>query len=118
MRHFVKSMFFLGVVLLNTLSYSFADRGVRSKSNKNISLNISTDLSFNNSIDLNLKSGMKYRGLEFAETNSSNCFVQGLAIKSYQKGNTIYLVPGSQKMFVPEISQGYTGMKLIIKSIH
>lgn len=118
MRHFVKSIFVLGVILLNTLSYSFADRGVRSKSRKNITLNISTELSFNNSLDVNLKSGMKYRGLAFAETASSCCYVQGMAIKSYQKGNTIYLVPSTQKMIVPEINQGYTGMKLIIKPLN
>jgi hypothetical protein len=35
---------------------------------------------------------------------------------SYQKGNTIYIIPYKQKIIMPEVKPGYTGMKLIIRS--
>jgi hypothetical protein len=49
-----------------------------------------------------------------AQTVNNSIFVNTLS--TYQKGNTIYLVPNKQKIIIPEIKQGYTGMRLIIKS--
>ncbi len=115
MRKVIKSLLILSVVVGNTLSYSFADRGVRSRSRKNISLNINTSNNFRNSLSLNLKTGLKYNGIEFTENTPPSCFIQGSAVKLYQKGNTVYLVPNQQKIIIPEMKQGYTGMKLILK---
>lgn len=44
------------------------------------------------------------------DANNINTF------KTYQKGNTIYILPAPQKILTTEVKQGYTGMKLIIKS--
>jgi hypothetical protein len=35
---------------------------------------------------------------------------------TYQKGNTVYIIPQKQVYTVPEMKQGYTGLKLIIKT--
>jgi hypothetical protein len=115
MRKFIKSLLIVSVVISNTLSYSFADRGVRSRSKKNISLNINTSNNFRSSLNLNLKTGLKYNGIEFSENTPPSCFIQGSSVKLFQKGNTIYLMPSQQKIIIPEIKQGYTGMKLILK---
>lgn len=53
--------------------------------------------------------------MEFSESTPPGCFIQGSSMKLYQKGNTIYLIPNQQKIIIPEIKQGYTGMKLILK---
>lgn len=115
MRKICKSFLIISVIVLNTLSYSFADRGVRSRNKKSISLNINTSNNFRNILNLNLKTGLKYAGMEFSENTPPGCFIQGSSMKLYQKGNTIYLISNQQKIIIPEIKQGYTGMKLILK---
>jgi hypothetical protein len=35
---------------------------------------------------------------------------------TYQKGNTVYIIPHKQVIAVPEMKQGYTGMKIIIRT--
>lgn len=97
------------------MPYSFADRGVRSRSKRTITLNINTTNNFNNSLSLNLKSGLKFKGLEFLETANSSAFAHGLTIMTYEKGNTTYILPNQRKIIIPEVKQGYTGMKLILK---
>jgi hypothetical protein len=34
---------------------------------------------------------------------------------TYQKGNSVYILPYKQKVLVADVQQGYTGTKLIIK---
>ncbi len=114
MKKTLKTLLIISIFIGN-MPYSFADRGVRNRTKKTIALNINTSNSFKNSLYLNLKSGLKFKGLEFAETTNSNNFIHGLTIMTYEKGNTTYIIPNQRKIIVPEVKQGYTGMKLILK---
>jgi hypothetical protein len=103
-------------VLISTALAVFADGGVRKKNKNNISLNINTYSStLRNSIPFNLRTGLVYKG----SLRTTNLFSKTPAVNnsiiSFQKGNTVYVIPYKQKILVPEIQQGYTGMKLIIK---
>jgi hypothetical protein len=91
---------------------SFADRGLRKKSRSHISLNINTEHGFKHNISLNLKNGLKYKGLLLSE--SIDNFSNASFLKYYQKGNTLYILPPKQKILSTELRQGYTGMKLVI----
>jgi hypothetical protein len=81
-----------------------------------VSLNIPTNNNFKKALSLNLKTGLKYKGslITVSEKNKFSAISNNLV--TYQKGNTIYIVPYKQKIVVSEIRQGYTGMKLIIKN--
>ena len=93
---------------------SSADKGL-GKNKKRVSLNISTVGTVSKSLSFNLKSGLKYRGSLLNRVESSKNNISYNSLITYQKGNTIYIVPFKQKMLIPEVKQGYTGMKLIIK---
>lgn len=110
----ISKIVLLVAVLNGIVLTSLADRGV-GKNKKKVSLNISTAGAFSKSLAFNLTSGLKYRGslLSRVETTKNNLSYSSLV--TYQKGNTIYIVPSKQKILVPEVKQGYTGMKLIIK---
>ena len=117
MYKFNFKILFVLLLIFVSVNYSFADRGLRKKTKNKVILNINTVPSFKSTINFNLKTGMKFKGL--AMTPTENCFISSRAIMSFQKGNTIYLFPSNQqKVIVPEITQGYTGMKLIIKASH
>lgn len=106
----------LGIVILSSITISaLADRGIGKKSKSTASLNISTSGSLRNSISLNLKSGLKYRGSLLANHQSDGKTIIKSTLLTYRKGNTVYIIPHKQVVAVPEMSQGYTGMKLIIK---
>jgi hypothetical protein len=117
MRQQFKIMLFLGIILCSIM-YSFADRGLKKKNKNKVILNINSVPSFKSALTFNMKNGLKYKGLTFLDAQNENAFITTRSIVSFQKGNTIYLVPNSQKVIIPEITQGYTGMKLIIKSSH
>lgn len=109
----------LGIVILSGITLSaLADRGIGKKNKTNVSLNISTSGSLRNSISLNLKSGLKYTGslLSNQQTTDGKSVLSNTLLLTYKKGNTVYIIPHKQVIAVPEMSQGYTGMKLIIKS--
>lgn len=101
---------------MNCVVFStMADKGVGKNKNK-VSLAINpAAATYGKALSLNLKSGLTYKGTllnitssTIKSSNLSNTLV------TYQKGNTIFIVPFKQKIIVPEIRQGYTGMKLII----
>ena len=102
------------VILNGIMLTTFADRGVGRKKTK-VSLNIVNNTSFSKALSFNLKTGLKYKGslLSSVETNKNSILYNSLV--TYQKGNTIYVIPYKQRVVVPEMKQGYTGMKLIIK---
>ena len=102
------------VILNGIMLTTFADRGVGKKKTK-VSLNIVNNTSFSKALSFNLKTGLKYKGslLTSIEANKNSILYNTLV--TYQKGNTIYIIPYKQKVVVPEMKQGYTGMKLIIK---
>ena len=102
------------VILNGIMLTTFADRGVGKKKTK-VSLNIVNNVPFSKALSFNLKTGLKYKGslLTSVETNKNSILYNTLV--TYQKGNTIYIIPYKQRIVVPEMKQGYTGMKLIIK---
>lgn len=104
-------------VLVSTALSVLADGGVRKKSKNNLSLNIkSVSSTLRTSIPFNLRNGLVYKG----SLRTNNLFSKvpstgSSTIISYQKGNTMYVIPYKQKILMPEVKQGYTGLKLIIK---
>ena len=104
-------------ILTGAMFVSFADRGAGKKSKNKVVLNINTNNnSLRNSISFNLKGGLKYKGSLLTNTKQQNNSLISKEIVTYQKGNSIYIIPYKQKIIVPEIKQGYTGLKLIIKT--
>ena len=105
----------LSLVTLFTIqmNISFADRGVTKKKSK-VVLNIKTPNSFKSNLNFNLKNGLKYTGSLIANsvTTNPNSFNH---LVTYQKGNSVYILPYKQKIFVADVRQGYTGTKLIIR---
>lgn len=116
MKQHVKAIFLLSLMVGGML-FSFADRGIRKKSKSHVSLNVGSSVNngFKKSLSLSFNNGLKYKGsLLLSEKKENQSFVSS-SLMTFQKGNTIYILPVKQKIFVPEIKQGYTGMKLIIK---
>ena len=105
----------LSLVTLFTIqmNFSFADRGVTKKKNKVI-LNIKAPSNFKSSLNFNLKNGLKYTGS--LTTNSVSTIPSTFDyLVTYQKGNSVYILPYKQKILVADVRQGYTGTKLIIR---
>ncbi len=104
-------------VLTSTALGAMADRGSGKKSKNKVLLNISTSgTSFRNIISLNTKSGLRYTGSLISSQSFTARNTNRSNLVTYQKGNTVYIIPYKQKVLTPEIGKGYTGMKLIIKS--
>lgn len=93
--------------------YAFADRGGFVKKNKT-HLNINTSGNLKNSIAFNLKSGLVYRGSSMLGQEKIGNSIITEALISYKKGNTVYILPYKQKIFIPEYNQK-DGYKLIIR---
>jgi len=103
--------------MLSSITYSaLADKGIGKKTKAKVSLNINTANSLRNSISLNLKTGLKYTGSLLVNQQSQGNTLLSNTLVTYQKGNTVYIIPHKQVIAVPEMKQGYTGMKLIIKA--
>lgn len=113
MTKIAKKILLMGI-LTGTMLVSFADRGIGKKSKTKVLLNINTNNAIRNSVSFNLKAGLKYKGSLLSNTQQPNSLTS-TELVTYQKGNSIYIVPYKQKIIVPEIKQGYTGLKLIIK---
>lgn len=103
----------LMTMLSGIMLTSWADGGVGKRKAKT-AINL-VNVTSSNSISLNLKTGMKYKGSLLSGTAGSKTSVVYNNLITYQKGNTIYILPSKQKVVVPEMKQGYTGMKLILK---
>jgi hypothetical protein len=112
----VSKIVMLSVFLTGAVLYTFADRGIGKKKKAKITLNINTNNSFQKALLVNLKTGLKYKGSLLSSTQKEKSSIITSNLVTYQKGNTIYIMPFKQKMVVAETRQGYTGMKLIIKS--
>ena len=113
MSKFIK-IFSLLLILNGTMLTSMADRGVGKKKTK-VSLNIVNNHSFSKELSINLKTGLKYKGSLLGNVEAAKSSVLYNTLVTYQKGNTIYIIPYKQRILVPEVKLGYTGMKLIIK---
>ncbi len=107
----------LSIVLLFTgiALFALADKGGSGKKSKT-QLNISTTGNLKNSMRFNLNSGVTYRGSFLLNTEQvGTTSIVSDAMISYKKGNTIYIIPYKQKIFIPSYSQ-QDGYKLIIRS--
>jgi hypothetical protein len=110
------SKLILAAVLLGTTLSALADRGIGKKSKSKITLNISTPTILRNSVSLNLRTGLRYTGsYMFNQQTTSNSMLNN-SLVTYQKGNTVYIIPYKQKVIMPEVKPGYTGMKLVLRS--
>lgn len=115
MNKITRKILLLGI-LTGSMLVSFADRGIGKKSKTKVLLNISTGYALKNSISFNLKAGLKYKGSLLSNMQQQSNALVSTELVTYQKGNSIYIVPYKQKIIVPEVRQGYTGLKLIIKT--
>ena len=112
-----KARFILFVLMLSGVGFSaMADKGIGKKNKTKITLNINTGNSIRKSISLNLKTGLRYTGSLMASQQLSGTSYLNSTLLTYQKGNTVYIIPQKQIYTVPEIKPGYTGLKLIIKT--
>jgi len=104
-------------MLLGIAIFTFADRGVGKKAKVKTLLNITTTSTLRSSISLNIKSGLLYKGSlsTSGQTFSGNSMLVS-NILTYQKGNTTYIIPYKNKIVIPDIKAGYTGVKMIIRS--
>ncbi len=115
MNTFTKKLLTIAL-LFSVAQVAMADRGVGKKSKNKTILNIYTLSTVRNSIAFNLKSGLSYKGSLLSGTNAVGNSVMSNSLITYQKGNITYIIPYKHKILVPEIRQGYTGMKIIIRS--
>lgn len=114
---FKKAKLLVIVLMLSGIGFSaMADKGIGKKNKSRVTLNINTANTLRNSIAINLKSGLKYTGTLLAAQQANSPSYFNKTLLTYQKGNTVYIIPHKQVYAVPEIKQGYTGMKLIIKT--
>lgn len=93
--------------------FAAADRGTFVKKNKT-PLNIKIKGNLKNSIPFNLKSGLTFRGSFISNSRTIGNSLVSDAYISYRKGNTVYILPYKQKIFIPQYSQK-DGYKLIIR---
>ena len=104
-------IFLLLAIFTGQMYISFADRGIPKKKTK-VTMNIRPAASFNNALNFNLKSGLRYTGSLIAPSTTSNSFN---TLVTYTKGKSVYILPYKQKVLVADVRQGYTGTKLIIR---
>ncbi len=106
-------------VLIGIAFSSMADRGIGRKSKNKVMLNIitpSTSLnSLKKSISFNLRLGLKYTGSLLTQQESTAKYMMSNTLVTYQKGNTVYIIPYKEKIAIPEMKQGYAGIKFILR---
>ena len=96
---------------------TFADRGAGKRNKLKTLLNINTNYSLKNSLSSNIKTGLTYKGsLLTSNRQMIGSSVISNSLMTYQKGNTTYIIPYKSKVTVPDMKQGYAGVKLIIRS--
>jgi hypothetical protein len=110
----IAKILFLAAIFNGIMLTGFADRGVGKKSKPKVTLNIATNTP-SSALSFNLKSGLQYKGSLLNNVTTTGSSITYNTLVTFQKGNTIYIIPYKQKILVPEIKQGYTGLKLIIK---
>ena len=112
-----KAKMILVVLMFSGVGFSaLADKGIGKKSKSKVNLNINAGNSLRNSISLNFKTGLKYTGSLLVNQQMAGTSYLTNTLLTYQKGNTVYIIPHKQIIAIPEIKQGYTGLKLIIKT--
>ena len=116
MEKFIKKTAII-LALVSVTTVVFADRGTGKKSKVKTTLNInSTSATLKSSILSNIKNGLAYKGSFSAPRQINNSVITSNTLMTYQKGNTTYIIPYKSKVTVPDMKQGYAGVKLIIRS--
>src|SRR5437764_807515 len=103
------------ILLICFVTYvAIADRGGFGRRNK-IHFNIVTLNTLKNSIGFNLRSGLTYRGNNILNKQQVGNSIFSNSLVSYEKGNTIYILPYKQKVLIQSYTPA-TGYKLIIRA--
>lgn len=103
-------------VLTSAAFSALADRGIGKKNKNKVEFNITTSSNLKSSIGFNLRSGLKYTGsLLVKQEATSGRTPFNNTLVTYQKGNTVYIIPHKQSIQIADLKQGYTGVKLIIQ---
>jgi len=103
------------LVLVSIVVEAWADRGFGKKSKAKITLNITAPSNLRNSIAFNLKTGLTYKGSLLNSPQTVGSSIMNNSLVTYQKGNTTYIIPYKNKITVPDIQPGYSGIKIIIR---
>ncbi len=114
MKTFTKQLLVL-TILFSVGPQAFADRVFGKKTKNKITLNLNIPSNLRNAVGFNLKTGLVYKGSLLSYHANSGSAIINNSISTYQKGNTIYIVPYKNKLTVTEIKPGYTGIKIIIR---
>lgn len=115
MNLFTKQLLAL-TILFSVVSDAFADRVFGKKMKNKITLNLNIPSNIRNVIGFNLKTGLAYKGSLLSSHAYFGSSIINTSVATYHKGNTIYIVPYKNKLAVPEIKQGYSGIKVIIRN--
>lgn len=117
MERFIKKVAII-LALVSVSTTVFADRGTGRKSNKaKTNLNITpSSTTLKNTILSNLRNGLSYKGSFLTTRHGNNAVITSNTLMTYQKGNTTYILPYKNKVAVADMAQGYTGVKIIIRS--
>jgi len=110
-----KKLFVL-VSLFCLVNIAWADRGTGKKSKTKVALNIVTPSSLRNSISFNLKTGLTYTGSLLASQQTIGSAIMNNSLITYEKGNTIYIIPYKHQVIMPDIRPGYSGIKIMLHS--
>lgn len=108
--------FLFAIVLSLAATVALADRGGfgrKVKKNK-LKFDITAPSSLRNSIFLNLKSGMLFKGTQSLSLQKSINSITDYSIISYKKGNTLYVLPYKQKVMMPVYDKS-NGYKLVFR---
>ncbi len=114
MKTFTKKLLTIAL-LFGIVNVAVADRGVAKKNKNKTTFNIATPSTLRNSIGFNLKSGLTYKGSLLSSTKTVGNSIVANSLVTYQKGNITYIIPYQHKIVMPEVKEGYTGMKIIIR---
>lgn len=103
------------VVLFSVVVEASADRGVGRKNKNKPTLNIAAPAGIKNAILFNLKTGLTYKGSLLTKPATVGSSLMNNSLVTYQKGNITYIIPYKSKITMPDVQQGYTGMKIILR---
>jgi hypothetical protein len=111
MKKSIKKLVLL-TMLFSVVSIAFADRGGKKKAKSKVSLNIITPGSLRSSIAFNFGSGLSYKGSFLTSQQTIGSSIMNNSIVTFEKGNTIYIIPYKQNIIMPDIRPGYSGIKI------
>src|SRR6478735_7409820 len=102
MKKFTQKLLVI-TVFFSIVAEAWADRGVGKRTKTKTLLNITAPSTLRNSIALNIKSGLTYKGSLLNTRQPIGNSIMNTSIVTYQKGNTTYIVPFKNKITVAEM---------------